>query len=85
LLLAFFGNTIAYDRVLVCVNSELDQSFTPGYFPTMALNHWAPDYSVASIDKGGYFLHEMVHVWQTQHGSHNVLRGAYLLFRYRFN
>ena len=28
------------------------------------------------------FVHEMVHVWQSGHGSHNFLRGAYLWKKY---
>jgi len=29
-----------------------------------------------------WFVHEMVHVWQSGHGSHNILRGIYLWIKY---
>src|SRR6202044_1216013 len=28
------------------------------------------------------FVHEMVHVWQSGHGSHNAMRGIYLWLKY---
>ena len=60
-------------------------SFTPGYFPNMSPHIWSWDYSMASHAKAAVFVHEMVHVWQSGHGSHNLLRGAYLHVRYRGN
>ena len=38
---------------------------------------------MASHAKAAVFVHEMVHVWQSGHGSHNLLRGTYLYVRYR--
>ena len=49
----------------------------------MSPHIWSWDYSMASHAKAAVFVHEMVHVWQSGHGSHNLLRGAYLYVRYR--
>ena len=57
-------------------------SYTPGYLPNMALTLWSWDYSVERDDVAAVFVHEMVHVWQSGHGSHNALRGIYLWIKY---
>ena len=57
-------------------------SYTPGYLPNMAVRLWSWDYSRESPDDAAVFVHEMVHVWQSGHGSHNALRGIYLWLKY---
>jgi hypothetical protein len=57
-------------------------SFTPGYFPNMSRHVWSWDYKTASPADAAVFVHEMVHVWQAGHGSHNILRGVYLWLKY---
>src|SRR5262249_12269999 len=86
LLFPIFGDTIDYDRQLVGRNDGEtggpDNSFTPGYLPNMSPRIWSWDYSTASPANAAVFVHEMVHVWQSGHGSHNILRGIYLWIRY---
>jgi hypothetical protein len=48
----------------------------------MSTHWWSFDYSRASDTKAALFIHEMVHVWQSGHGSHNLMRGAYLWWKY---
>ncbi|MBR0692814.1 hypothetical protein [Bradyrhizobium lablabi] len=87
LLFPIFGDTLDYDQQTVDRNDDHTggeyNSFTPGYFPNMSPHIWSWDYSLASHGKAAVFVHEMVHVWQSGHGSHNILRGAYLYVRYR--
>jgi hypothetical protein len=86
LLFPIFGDTINYNEQIVARNDgEVggpDNSFTPGYFPNMAPNLWSWDYSGESPGRTAVFVHEMVHTWQSGHGSHNVLRGLYLWIKY---
>jgi len=88
LLRPIFGDTIKYDEQLVSINFNdsggEDNSFTPGYHPNMSRHIWSVDYSNATLRRTAVFVHEMVHVWQSGHGSHNFLRGAYLMFRHGF-
>jgi hypothetical protein len=51
----------------------------------MSPHIWSWDYSMAPHANAAVFVHEMVHVWQSGHGSRNLLRGAYLYVRYRGN
>jgi hypothetical protein len=86
LLFPIFGNTIDYNNQSVGQNfgntgGEYN-SFTPGYVPNMSTHIWSWDYSTASDADAAVFVHEMVHVWQSGHGSHNILRGLYLWMRY---
>jgi hypothetical protein len=87
LLFPIFGDTIDYDQQTVDRNDDHTggeyNSFTPGYFPNMSPHIWSWDYSLAPHPNAAVFVHEMVHVWQSGHGSHNLLRGAYLYVRYR--
>ena len=48
----------------------------------MSPHIWSWDYSAASPANAAVFVHEMVHVWQSGHGSHNILRGIYLWIKY---
>ena len=49
----------------------------------MAKTLWSWDYGLVHDDAvAAVFVHEMVHVWQSGHGSHNLLRGLYLWIRY---
>jgi hypothetical protein len=48
----------------------------------MSPHIWSWDYSAASAANASVFVHEMVHVWQSGHGSHNMLRGLYLWVKY---
>src|SRR5436190_9887515 len=85
-LLPIFGNTIDYNNQSVGQNfgntgGEYN-SFTPGYVPNMSTHIWSWDYSIAPDENAAVFVHEMVHVWQSGHGSHNILRGLYLWMRY---
>jgi hypothetical protein len=86
LLFPIFGYTIDYDRQIVDRNDSHvggeNNSFTPGYFPNMSPLIWSWDYSTASPADAAVFVHEMVHVWQSGHGRHNYLRGAYLWLKY---
>ena len=86
LLFPIFDNTIDYDNQSVGQNfgntgGEYN-SFTPGYVPNMSTHIWSWDYSTAVDANAAVFVHEMVHVWQAGHGSHNILRGLYLWMRY---
>jgi hypothetical protein len=85
-LLPIFGDTLDYDRQVVARNDAHTggeyNSFTPGYVPNMSPHIWSWDYSTASAADAAVFVHEMVHVWQSGHGSHNLLRGLYLWVRY---
>ena len=87
LLFPIFDNTLDYDQQLVGRNDNdmggEDNNFTPGYFPNMSRHMWSRDYSLAITHWAAVFVHEMVHVWQTGHGSHNMLRGAYLYIKYK--
>jgi hypothetical protein len=89
LLLPIFGDTLDYDDQIVGRNDGNTggeyNSFTPGYHPNMSSHIWSWDYSTASPADAAVFVHEMVHVWQSGHGSHNVLRGAWLLVKNRFH
>jgi hypothetical protein len=86
LLSPIFGDTIDYDHQVVGRNDSNTggeyNSFTPGYLPNMSTHVWSWDYSTASDSNAAIFVHEMVHVWQSGHGSHNILRGAYLWVKY---
>jgi hypothetical protein len=86
LLRPIFGDTLDYDRQTVDRNDDNTggeyNSFTPGYFPNMSTHIWSFDYSLAPVTRAAVFVHEMVHVWQSGHGSHNILRGAYLWIKY---
>ncbi|MEC7119797.1 MAG: type IV secretion protein Rhs [Pseudomonadota bacterium] len=44
---------------------------------------WCDDFSVADLADQGWFIHELVHVWQVQHGL-RVVRRALLDRRYRY-
>ncbi len=86
LLFPIFGDTIDYDQQVVARNDSHTggeyNSFTPGYLPNMSPHLWSWDYSAASDANAAVFVHEMVHVWQSGHGSHNILRGIYLWIKY---
>jgi len=86
LLFPIFDNTIDYDKQIVGRNDGKTggeyNSFTPGYVPNMSPHLWSWDYSAASRENAAVFVHEMVHVWQSGHGSHNILRGIYLWIKY---
>ena len=86
MLFPIFGYTIDYDQQIVARNDSHTggeyNSFTPGYLPNMSPHLWSWDYSLAPDDHAAVFVHEMVHVWQSGHGSHNLLRGFYLWVKY---
>jgi hypothetical protein len=86
ILVPIFGNTLDYDRQVVGRNDSHTggetNSFTPGYVPNMAPHLWSWDYSTASHDDAAVFVHEMVHVWQSGHGGHNMLSGIRLWVKY---
>jgi hypothetical protein len=86
LLFEVFGYTLDYENQIVGRNDgEVggpDNSFTPGYLPNMAPKLWSWDYSAEHAGRASVFVHEMVHVWQSGHGRHNVLRGLYLWIKY---
>jgi hypothetical protein len=87
LLRPIFGDTLDYDRQIVSRNDGETggpgNSYTPGYVPNMAKTLWSWDYGlVHDAADAAVFVHEMVHVWQSGHGSHNLLRGFYLWIRY---
>lgn len=44
---------------------------------------WIEDFSIASISKQGWLIHELTHVWQLQQGL-NVVRGALFNRRYEY-
>jgi hypothetical protein len=79
LLYPIFGDTLDYDQQIVGRNDSHTggetNSFTPGYLPNMSPHIWRWDYSMAPIAHAAVFVHEMVHVWQSGHGSHNLWRG----------
>jgi hypothetical protein len=86
LLRDIFKGTLDYDNQVVGRNDSNSggewNSFTPGYLPNMSTHIWSWDYSTAPPDHAAIFVHEMVHVWQSGHGRHNLLRGAYLWVKY---
>ena len=86
LLAPIFDNTLDYNNQSVGKNTGNTggeyNSFTPGYVPNMSTHIWSWDYSTASDGTAAVFVHEMVHVWQSGHGSHNILRGFYLWVKY---
>jgi hypothetical protein len=86
MLFPIFGSTLDYDQQVVARNDSHTggeyNSFTPGYLPNMSPHLWSWDYSLASKEHAAVFVHEMVHVWQSGHGRHNILRGAYLWLKY---
>jgi hypothetical protein len=87
LLRPIFADTLDYDQQIVSRNDGEtggpDNSYTPGYLPNMAKTLWSWDYGLVHDDAvAAVFVHEMVHVWQSGHGSHNLLRGIYLWIRY---
>jgi hypothetical protein len=86
LLRSVFANTLSYDDQYVGRNDgEVGgpwNSYTPGYLPNMAVRLWSWDYSRESPIDAAVFVHEMTHVWQSGHGSHNAVRGIYLWLRY---
>jgi hypothetical protein len=86
LLRPIFGDTLDYARQMVARNDGevggRTNSYTPDYLPNMAVAYWYKDYSVRSAEMASLFIHEMVHVWQSGHGSHNALRGIYLWLKY---
>lgn len=86
LLFPIFDNTLDYDNQVVGRNDDdmggEDNNFTPGYFPNMSRHMWSRDYSLSIDSWAGVFVHEMTHVWQSGHGSHNMVRGAYLYIKY---
>jgi hypothetical protein len=86
LLFPIFGDTIDYDKQFVGRNDSHTggeyNSFTPGYLPNMSPHIWSWDYGAAPDANAAVFVHEMVHVWQSGHGSHNILRGIYLWVKY---
>jgi hypothetical protein len=87
LLFPIFGYTLDYDQQMVGRNDSHTggeyNSFTPGYIPNMSPHIWSWDYSVAPADHAAVFVHEMVHVWQSGHGRHNIMRGFYLWAKYK--
>ena len=86
LLRSVFADTLSYgDQYVGRNDGEVGgpwNSYTPGYLPNMAVRLWSWDYSRESPVDAAVFVHEMVHVWQSGHGSHNALRGLYLWIRY---
>lgn len=86
LLFPIFENTLDYDNQTVDRNDSDEggeyNNFTPGYFPNMSRHMWSRDYSTEITSWRAIFVHEMVHVWQSGHGSHNLLRGAYLYIKF---
>jgi hypothetical protein len=86
LLFPIFDDTIDYDQQVVGRNDRKTggeyNSFTPGYVPNMSPHIWSWDYSKALPANAAVFVHEMVHVWQSGHGRHNILRGLYLWGKY---
>ena len=86
LLQPVFGNTIDYAKQTVGRNDGntggKDNSFTPGYIPNMAVTIWSWDYSTAPPEDAAIFVHEMMHVWQSGHGGHNILNGLKLMIRH---
>src|SRR5262249_38633204 len=74
LLCPIFANTLNYDEQIIARNDGdvggPDNSYTPGYLPNMAKSLWSWDYSLVHDDAvAAVFVHEMVHVWQSGHGS----------------
>jgi hypothetical protein len=86
LLRSVFADTLSYgDQYVGRNDGEVGgpwNSYTPGYLPNMAVRLWSWDYSRESPVDAAVFVHEMVHVWQSGHGSHNALRGIYLWLKY---
>ena len=86
LLRSVFADTLSYgDQYVGRNDGEVGgpwNSYTPGYLPNMAVRLWSWDYSGESPVDAAVFVHEMVHVWQSGHGSHNALRGIYLWLKY---
>ena len=86
MLLPIFGYTLDYDQQVVGRNDSHTggeyNSFTPGYVPNMSPHIWSWDYSTAHDPDAAVFVHEMVHVWQSGHGGHNIVGGIYLWFKY---
>jgi len=82
-----FGDTLDYEWQVVGRNDGhtggKGNSFTPGYIPNMSPYIWSLDYSTES-DHGtvGVFIHEMMHVWQSGHGGHNIRSGLWLGIKY---
>ncbi|MBV8796401.1 MAG: hypothetical protein JO136_15830 [Hyphomicrobiales bacterium] len=83
MLRSVFANTLDYAEQYVGRNDgEVGgpyNSYTPGYLPNMAVRLWSWDYSRENPVDAAVFVHEMVHVWQSGHGSHNAMRGVYSL------
>ena len=86
LLRPIFGDTLDYDSQFVARNDSHTggetNSFTPGYLPNMSPHIWSWDYSTAPVENAAVFVHEMVHVWQSGHGSHNLWRGFKIWVKY---
>jgi hypothetical protein len=83
-----FGETLPYAEQQVDQNvarmGGSDMSITPGYIPNMANDLYTSDYADPTIDDDWkwWFIHEMTHVWQTCHGSHNIVRAVGLGLKY---
>src|SRR5689334_22913239 len=86
-----FGSSINLDSIRIS-----DQPIVPGQdvpvTPTGTTIYWPPglsqqpnssDFSTSSVPIQGLFLHEVTHLWQSQHGVNVSGEGIGLQFQYR--
>ncbi|NMY72295.1 DUF2345 domain-containing protein, partial [Pseudomonas sp. WS 5414] len=78
-----FGDSIDYDKVRL-----RDEDYVPWQGATYAISpnghiyfgeslRGVSDWSLEEPESQGFFIHEMTHVWQHQHGVNVLLVGAY--------
>jgi hypothetical protein len=73
-----FGEEIDWARVRVMQAPQLGFGACVPLGSTIVFSRWRAvyDFSQASLDEQGWFVHELMHVWQAAHGV--VLAGAKL-------
>lgn len=75
---SIFGDEIAWARVRVVQGPAFGFGAMVPFGRTILFSRWraARDFSAAPIDEQGWFIHELMHVWQAARGI--VLAGAKL-------
>ncbi|MBF7695769.1 type IV secretion protein Rhs [Acinetobacter rathckeae] len=80
-----FANSIELDDVFIVAHRAILQNYalSPNGNIYIHIAQWSDDFSQANIYTQSWFIHEMVPVWQVQHGL-AVIRRAILNRRYRY-
>lgn len=80
-----FGDALALDSILICSSPWILKNYAMSPNGSIYFNpkNFYNDFSVLSLESQSWLIHELVHVWQIQHGI-SVVRHALFDRRYRY-